>query len=1351
MHRPDDKGLCFDCGQSGHIAAKCTDRMKCAKCGKQHLTSFHSETPSIPKEPKEPPPKLNEDEPPKPSGATISVDTENIHGTMAIIPVRLRLKGGIKEIETYCFLDPDSSISFCRTDLVEELGASKKPQRLNIGTANHPDGKPVKTNKVNGLEILELSSNEAVTLPTMFSLDELPVSEDHMPTKDEIAEWPHLDGIHMTRRLGKPVGLMIGSNVPDAFTPLEIRTGPAGSPYATRSRLGWITWNITRMDQRSGSKPVNRTWNTEESDLKFIESRLKETFNFDFPEKRINDKKEWSHEDQEFMNTIQKRITFRDGHYEIPLPLKSNVKLPCNKSLAVSCLNSLKRKLLNDEKLCNEYNEFMNKIIEKGFAEIVPADEMENENSWYLPHHAVRHPRKQKLRVVFNGAAKYQGVCLNDVLMQGPDLTNNLIGVLLRFRQWPVAVSADIESMFYQVRVPKEDSNLLRFLWWKDGRLDTEPICYRMVVHIFGSVSSPTCANLALRATAENADDHYDTESRQTILKSFYVDDCLKSFKSDQRATEVLSDTKEICADGGFRLHKILSNSRDVMESFSSEEWHKVDLDLEQQLPTERALGVSWDLETDNLTFQISIDKNKPITRRGILSTVSPVYDPLGLASPFILPAKILLQELRNHGWDEEVSEAQRIRFTTWLENLATLEEIKVPRSLTTSCENSTKHELRYFSDASESGYGVVCYLRSVAINGETNCTFMMSKSRVSPLKKITIQRLELTAAAIAVRMNTAIQKEIELEISDVKYWTDSKTVLRYICNDTARYQTFVANRVNTIREGSNKEQWRYVPSSLNPADLASRGVSPGNTILSERWFSGPAYLYQAETDWPVDSIDRSTCDDDVEIKKTKMVGSTISKDEPVHPIERLAEHYSCWWKLKRAVAWLIQCKKRLRNKVLGSDRPAGVKMYLTPTMLDEAEENIVKYVQKSSLGTEVTNLSSELSRVTKRSPLHNLDPYMKDDIIRVGGRLSRASIPYQEKHQIVLPKYHRVSSLIIEDAHKATGHMGKNSILAYIRKKFWIIHAGGMIKSITSKCVLCRKYNGKKANQKMADVPIDRLASDQPPFTNTGIDYFGPIDIKRGRSSVKRYGVVFTCMTCRAIHLESASSLETDACINAIRRFIARRGAVKRIRSDNGTNLVGAKSEMKRALDDLDQEKLTRFCSKNSVEWVFNPPLASHVGGIWERMIRSVRKIMFHLLRDQSKSVDDELLNTVLCEAEMILNNRPLYELESGNPNDPQPLTPNYLLLVQPKSDFPVGTFKREDSYSVRRWRQVQYLAQMFWKRWAEEYMHTLQVRSKWNRSRRNVTVGDVVLIMDTGQRNSWVAGRVTSVECDC
>ena len=196
--------------------------------------------------------------------------------------------------------------------------------------------------------------------------------------------------------------------------------------------------------------------------------------------------------------------------------------------------------------------------------------------------------------------------------------------------------------------------------------------------------------------------------------------------------------------------------------------------------------------------------------------------------------------------------------------------------------------------------------------------------------------------------------------------------------------------------------------------------------------------------------------------------------------------------------------------------------------------------------------------------------------MLRVGGRLERSLLSHDAKHPILLPKSAHVSNLILEDAHRRVGHQGKNAVLTAVREKYWIVGANSVIKSILSKCVICKRYQGKVLEQKMADLPTDRTRPDAAPFATTGVDYFGPFEVKRGRGVVKRYGVIFTCLTSRAVHLEMAHSLDTDSCINAIRRFVARRGPVHKMRSDNGTNLVGADRELRAEIEIWNQSKIS-------------------------------------------------------------------------------------------------------------------------------------------------------------------------------
>jgi transposase InsO family protein len=280
---------------------------------------------------------------------------------------------------------------------------------------------------------------------------------------------------------------------------------------------------------------------------------------------------------------------------------------------------------------------------------------------------------------------------------------------------------------------------------------------------------------------------------------------------------------------------------------------------------------------------------------------------------------------------------------------------------------------------------------------------------------------------------------------------------------------------------------------------------------------------------------------------------------------------------------------------------------------------------------------------------------------------------------------------------------------------------------------------------QKMSNLPVDRVTPSQPPFTCVGVDCFGPFVVRRGRSNVKRYGVLFTCLAIRAVHVEFAHSLDTESFINALRRFIARRGEPKEIRSDNGGNFVGGEKELRQAIGGWNQHQVHEFLLQKGIKWTFNPPASSHFGGVWERCIRTVRKVLTALLREQL--LDDEGLATLMCEVESIINGRPITKL-SDDPRDLSPLTPNHLLLLRSGPVVPPGRFAKSDQYGQRRWRQVQYLADIFWRRWVREYLPMLQERQVWNKTCQNVAVDDVVLVADERTpRGSWPLGRVLEV----
>ena len=400
-------------------------------------------------------------------------------------------------------------------------------------------------------------------------------------------------------------------------------------------------------------------------------------------------------------------------------------------------------------------------------------------------------------------------------------------------------------------------------------------------------------------------------------------------------------------------------------------------------------------------------------------------------------------------------------------------------------------------------------------------------------------------------------------------------------------------------------------------------------------------------------------------------------------------------------------------NAVCSSEKTALSIGNLTVIELQKAEEEIVRWVQRTSFPDVYRALANMLPGSSERqvmnviqkegSSIFKLNPKLRNGLLSVGGRLESAPIDEDLKHPFILPSHHHVTELLIPYHHSKVGHLGQESVLSSLRERFWVEKGRSAVRRTLKKCLDCQRRKTPTGEQFMAKLPEDRVTPHEPPFTFVGVDYFGPIEVQQGRSRVKRWGCLFTCLTVRAIHVEVAHSLNTDFMIKALRRFINLRGHPKEIRSDCGSNFTKADKELKDAVDEWNQQRISGFCTQRGIEWIFNPPGANHMGGPWERMIRSVRKILRALLKEQL--VCDEVLSTVLTEATNILNSRPLTP-NSDDPMDEEPLTPNHLLQLRPCAGVPPGIFEKEDLHCRRQWRQAQYSANLFWKRWIKEYL---------------------------------------------
>ena len=1033
------KKLCFSCyGQSSrnHTARSCRRRHTCATCGKHHPTGLHGYKPAQQQS------RLsNAVEAVPDSVETCATSVQSAAVAMSIVMVKVCYREN--EVTVYAALDSMSSACFITSDTCHRLGVDGEQTEITIKTMN--DECRQKTAVIKGLQVVSASGGKSVSLPKAYVQDTIPIDVNEVPSHDMMLKWPHLKELVTEmpdRNVNIPVGLLIGANCSKALEPLKVITADCNAPFAIRTVLGWCVSGPMMPDQPSTHSSIlchrilARECRPQVIDIGLKEMMLR-MYDHDFSELKSNPSC-MSQEDKRFMTMLQSESKFIDGHYEVPLPFRhEDVTMPSNRNQAVQRMKTIKRRFEADEIYRRDYTKFMSDIIAKGYARKLLHSEQcittGDWKYWYLPHHGVYHPQKpNKIRVVFDCSNQFAGRSLNRELISGPNLANSLLAVLIRFRQEKVAFIADIEAMFYQVKLAERHTDYVRFVWWPNGDTQTELADYKMTVHLFGATSSPGCANFALKKAADDNESLIGSEAADTLRRNFYVDDLLKSVASVSHAIRLVSAVKNMCAAGGFRLTKFVSNDARVLVDIPNEDraHNGVQVDLAQSGSVERALGIHWCIENDCLEFRIVL-KDKPLTRRGMLSTISSIYDPLGLASPFLLKGKKLLQSLCSSKliWDDEVADDDRSAWEQWRAGLPALEDIKLSRCLKTRDFGEVADiSLHHFSDASQIGYGQCSYIRFVDTEGKIHCSLVVGKSRVSPLKPVTVPRLELTAATVAVRVGKMLESELDYSNLQSTYWTDSKAVLGYINNEARRFHTFVANRVQLIRDSSDVSAWRHVNTDNNPADDVSRGLNCLAVNNGHRWFTGPAFLWKSEDSWPQEVVDESDFQlEDCEVKKSVHVVQTT---ETLDFVELLEKRVSNWYHLKKMIViWLrfIDC---IVTKSVSTHGAAQV------VELCKAERIILHSVQRRHFLNEVQSLSAtydspQSSCIRKSSHIYRLNPMMATDgLLRVGGRLRRSVLDEGLKHPIILPKNSRVTTLVAQWCHEAVKHGGRGLTL---------------------------------------------------------------------------------------------------------------------------------------------------------------------------------------------------------------------------------------------------------------------------------------------------------------------------------
>lgn len=1325
---------CWRCGR-GHSSAKCTLKAKCKRCDRRHLDVLHDVNSSSEAMRKGSIKTSQKDaNSMEPASQTLYLDRPASSKQVLLKLSRVILQNGDKSLETYAVLDDGSERTILLYEAAQCLGLQGEVENLALRTVRQ------EVHTIHGravsFSISPVSNpDRSYSIKGAFTAKELALVQHTYPIADLQSRYRHLrdlplNDIHEAQPL-----LLIGSDYPHLITPVEpVRLGPPGGPAAVHTKLGWTL--------QGPSSFLNPSLHSQEclfisclSPENELFRQVENLWKLDTLPYRSEKVVSRSRQDAEAIHLLEEK-TIRidvDGvkRYATPLLWKeSPPPLNAPKEAVMAMLRSTERKLARDPSMAEAYESEIQKLLVAGYVTPLTSAEYDlSYKSWYIPHHMVQHNAKN--RIVFNCSFEYQGKSLNDHLLPGPTLSSSLLGVLLRFREHPVAISSDVKGMFHQVRLLDEDKPFLRFLW-RHGRTSEPAVVYQWQVLPFGTACSPCCATYALQAHAK-VDLEATDEVRQTVERNFYVDNCLKSVPTEAQAVQLVNRLQCHLKEGGFELRQWASNIPEVichlpaeLKSSSSDIW----LRQEMTNPQENALGLIWQCRSDTLVYKPYQKEKGETTMRNIYRTLAKLYDPLGYLIPYTTRAKSVVQLLwdKRREWDDPNLPMGLLDiWHQWESELPHLPEIHIPRCYSASLQHPVKsRSVHVFCDASEKAYGSVAYLCSEDEHDNMQVSFLAARSRVAPRKQISIARLELCAALTGAQLGDVLKKELTLDIHQFVYWSDSTTVLTWLQSDSCRYRVFVGVRVTEIQELSDPGAWRYVDSASNPADDITRGLSLVQLAEETRWKRGPDFLTKPSSCWPK-VPEGQVPEENQELKKSVFCGSLKEAESQSEPD---AQEFSSYSEFLEATARSLH----------------GAAVSLSADEFQKAELSILRQCQMHDFPEEFS-LLKDGKAIPAHSRLIKLAPeYDKElDLIRVGGRLRRChGLSEEILHPIVLSPNHPVVKLLIKHYDAQLHHPGAERVFAELRRKFWILRGREAIKRHQHSCLDCKKWRGKPMVPRMADLPSSSLRLFKPPFYSTGMDCFGPLMVKVGRRTEKRWGIVYKCLTTRAVHLDLLYHMDGDSFLMSLRRFVARRGKPYELLSDQGTNFKGGAKELEHTFHQI-QPSLRDQLAKEQIRFQFNPPSAPHFGGSWEREVRSVKTALRTTLGAQT--VTEEVLRTVLVEVENILNSRPLGYV-SSDVADPDPVTPNSLLMGRPDSSLPQVVYSDSELLSKKRWRHSQVLSDHFWKHFVHDFLPTLQSRQKWHRERQNIAVGTVVLIVDEQlPRALWKVGTVSSV----
>ncbi|XP_075163230.1 uncharacterized protein LOC142235861 [Haematobia irritans] len=1333
--------MCINCFSKVHTVRTCNSKYSCRVCGKKHNTLLHNpqSTNSA---------NTNSNVTTIPSASksiqsTNSSRSEVVHSCFAAGSQGVLLGTALVKVchrglvyIARALVDSGSEGTFVSQKLFNILQLPFRRTNAKISGLNNTISAAVQKecSLVLGSNVDENIQLPATALVVPQLSGKLPSSTINSNFISSLPNLPFADPKFYEK---STIDILLGGDILPSIMLPGLQRQICGSLMAQETVFGWILTGpipdtstnlsptiVSHFCEISLDKEISRFWEIE-----------------DLPRKKF------SSSSDNFCEELFVRTTKRssEGRYIVSLPFKESypneITMGQSRMIAMAQYFRNEARLIRNPSFKDEYDGVLEEYVTLDHMNRVsPPPDASSFVSYYLPHHAVIRPESSttKVRVVFNASAPTSnGVSLNDVLHTGPILQNELIILILNWRLFRYVFNGDITKMYRQILVNPNQRSFQRILFRNNPQSPLEDFELKTVT--FGVNCAPY---LAIRTMLQLADDVQSKFPKASeILRNFmYVDDALAGSHTISEAIESRNQLISALNSAGFEMRKWTSNSKLILCDIPLSDLLNAEfLDFDHS-STAKALGIRWNALSDSFFFAIqNFPTSSTYTKREVLSQIAKLFDPAGWLAPCIIVAKIIMQQIwiDGTGWDERITAESLRKWTSFQANYPFVNSIKIPRWFN-YCPDS-EVGFHGFCDASEKAYAAALYIR-IKTKKSISTHLVVSKTKVAPIKTLSIPRLELCGATLLAEMIDHIIPQLRIKDFTINCWTDSTIVLSWLSKPPCFWATFVANRVSKITQIVPPQRWHHVVSELNPSDLASRGMHPQDLIDNELWWQGPPFLKNPVANWPIfDFASEATLD--LERRPVKVNFSYFNDFEDV------LDRFSSLPRAIRVIAYMFRFFYRTHPKYKSNfSRP--VKDISTFEVLS-VHIRLQIICQKSHYPTEYHSLSCK-KRISSSSSLLSLNPFVDDEgIMRICGRLSASpALRYNERHPIIIPYNCQYARLLVRFIHEVCLHGGNQLVLRLIRAQYWIPKVKNLIKTTINKCKPCILYKHKCQTQLMSALPPQRSEFSRP-FTHTGLDFAGPFDIKSysGRSCriSKGYTCVFVCFSTKAIHLEATSELSTSAFLAAFSRFVSRRGCPLHLYSDNGTNFIGASRTLAKEFLQTSNQLIASNYAHQNVTWHFIPPGAPHMGGLWEAGVKSF-KAHFKKVAANFKHTFEEF-QTLLTRIEACLNSRPLSPC-SQEPSDLSALTPGHFLIGAPIL-VPIDPSVQENPISiVNRWQRLKAIHQHFCNRWKEEYLKELHKRHKWQRPTDNLQENTMVVIKEENlPPNCWRLGRIKKV----